>query len=112
MRLVRMREIELRPWKEIAACFPGRSVNACESRWWYLYNHATGRRRIQRWLPARDRRACQAAPSARTKAPASRCALLIDAELRARIEVQGITAGLLGDPLPGRSALDRREKRA
>jgi hypothetical protein len=35
--------------------------------------------------------------------------LVADAELRARIETQGITAGLLGDPLPGRSALDQRK---
>jgi hypothetical protein len=34
--------------------------------------------------------------------------LLMDAELRGRIEVLGVTAGLFGDPLPGRSALDRR----
>lgn len=29
------------------------------------------------------------------------------AELRARIEILGVTGGLLGDPEPGRSALDR-----
>jgi hypothetical protein len=34
--------------------------------------------------------------------------LVMDAELRSRIEVQGVTAGLLGDPMPGRSALDRK----
>jgi hypothetical protein len=33
--------------------------------------------------------------------------LIADAELRARIEVLGTTGGLLGDPLPGRSALDK-----
>lgn len=38
--------------------------------------------------------------------------LVMDAELRARIEVMGITGGLLGDPLPGRSALDRRKQAA
>lgn len=44
-------------------------------------------------------------PSARTM----RTAILVaDAELRARCEVLGLTGGLLGDPLPGRSALDRR----
>lgn len=35
--------------------------------------------------------------------------LVMDAELRARIEVLGATGGLLGDPMPGRSALDRRD---
>lgn len=34
--------------------------------------------------------------------------LCVEAELRDRIAIQGVTAGLLGDPLPGRSALDRR----
>lgn len=33
--------------------------------------------------------------------------LQVDAELRARIGEQGVTAGLLGDPPPGRSALDK-----
>lgn len=43
-------------------------------------------------------------PSARTM----RTAILVaDAELRARCEVLGLTGGLLGDPLPGRSALDQ-----
>jgi len=31
-----------------------------------------------------------------------------DADIRARIARQGITAGFLGDPPPGRSALDQR----
>lgn len=37
--------------------------------------------------------------------------LVTDAELRSKIELQGPTAGLLGDPLPGRSALDERNAR-
>jgi hypothetical protein len=35
--------------------------------------------------------------------------LVLDAELRGRISEQGITAGLLGDPRPGRSALDAKK---
>jgi hypothetical protein len=35
-------------------------------------------------------------------------ALVTDAELRSRIQSQGITAGLLGDPPAGRSALDQK----
>lgn len=46
-----------------------------------------------------------AKPSARSTSTAR---LVMDAELRSRIELQGITAGLLGDPMPGRSALDRK----
>ena len=34
-----------------------------------------------------------------------------DADIRARIAAQGLTAGFLGDPPPGRSALDQREGR-
>ena len=43
-------------------------------------------------------------PSARA---VSNALLVADAELRARIAVLGATGGLLGDPMPGRSALDR-----
>ncbi len=32
-----------------------------------------------------------------------------DNDIRARIARQGLTAGFLGDPPPGRSALDQRE---
>lgn len=34
--------------------------------------------------------------------------LVIDRELRSRIEILGTTGGMLGDPLPGQSALDKR----
>ena len=46
-----------------------------------------------------------APPSARR---VSTHVLIADSELRSRIALQGLTAGLLGDPLPGRSALDER----
>lgn len=36
--------------------------------------------------------------------------LIMDAELRGRIEVLGLTGGMFGDPLPGRSALDRKKE--
>lgn len=35
----------------------------------------------------------------------------IDADLRTRIARQGLTAGVFGDPPPGRSALDQRQAR-
>jgi hypothetical protein len=34
--------------------------------------------------------------------------LIADADLRGRIATQGLTAGLFGDPPPGRSALDQK----
>jgi hypothetical protein len=46
-------------------------------------------------------------PHARTTSTAK---LVMDAELRRRIDLVGVTAGLLGDPLPGRSALDRKRE--
>jgi len=42
--------------------------------------------------------------------PSSTARLAMDAELRGRIEILGATGGLLGDPLPGRSALDQRKQ--
>jgi hypothetical protein len=60
----------------------------------------------------RSRLASQTAPRAReiqgSGMAVSTSLLLIDAELRARIEILGPTGGMLGDPMPGRSALDRR----
>jgi hypothetical protein len=50
-----------------------------------------------------------AAPSTPSRAVKT-STLVADSELRARIEMVGITAGLLGDPLPGRSALDQMRK--
>lgn len=54
----------------------------------------------------------QAAPGPAPLRAASTSKLVMDAELRARISEQGITAGLLGDPRPGRSALDRMKERS
>lgn len=42
------------------------------------------------------------------RSSASTVMLSVDAELRARIAERGITGGLLGDPMPGRSALDKK----
>lgn len=50
----------------------------------------------------------QAAPTPPSARRVSTHVLINDADLRARIAQQGLTAGLLGDPLPGRSALDQR----
>jgi hypothetical protein len=50
----------------------------------------------------------QLAPKDDQRANTSTFRYVMDAELRARIELVGITAGLLGDPLPGRSALDAK----
>jgi hypothetical protein len=49
----------------------------------------------------------QAPPSTEPSRAVRHSTLIMDAELRARIAILGPN-GLLGDPLPGRSALDRR----
>lgn len=54
------------------------------------------------------KRQAPAVPEASYARGTSTAKLVMDAELRSRIELQGVTAGLLGDPMPGRSALDRR----
>lgn len=67
----------------------------------------------QPWLPDKKH---QAPPNPRIvitdhMRSTSTAKLMLDAELRMRIGAQGITAGLLGDPLPGRSALDLKLQR-
>jgi hypothetical protein len=49
-----------------------------------------------------------AQPLDHARSSISAARLIMDAELRRRIELLGATGGLLGDPEPGRSALDRR----
>lgn len=113
--LFRLRD-ELRlGWDEIAARFPGRSGNSCRQAW-YSRRDAAG---------AASRKAKSATPAAAAgkppiAAPPAVAAALagpirrpryfseLDAEIVARIERQGLTAGFCGDPLPGRSALDRK----
>ena len=54
----------------------------------------------------------QAKAPAEPVRPARNSMLVMDAELRSRISEQGITAGLLGDPPSGRSALDAKKASA
>jgi hypothetical protein len=100
-RLFQLRGKRLK-WPEIATALPGRSANACQGRYY--------------WLKTRDRAPAPAIAPAMGQAKAiepsgavmSLATLLADAELRSRIAIQGVSAGLLGDPMPGRSALDQK----
>lgn len=95
---------EGKPWKFIAEALPRHSRSACEQR----YYSRNGRPKPAE-RPAARTIVVQQAKDTRTASravPTSR--LVIDAEIRARIELQGLTAGLLGDPPAGRSALDKR----
>ena len=105
-RLFRLRDEGL-GWPAIAEAIPGRTVAACQQA------HKT-RSDVKKEGVAKApavRAACLPVPDPpRPPSPRvlSTSALLVDAEIRARIETRGLTAGLLGDPPAGRSALDRR----
>jgi len=96
-------------WPEIAVRM-GHPLNSCQST---LATIRRKRRREQGEEPVRHKIApvFMQAPIAPLPEPSERrrsvSTLISDAELRARIEILGPN-GLLGDPLPGRSALDQR----
>lgn len=112
-------------WDAISAQLAGRTASACMAS----YQNAKGRAARAAAREALRERIVQAKANARAWTPPQRpaaavmatpapgrlsvgrmstSALRIDAELRGRIEILGITGGLLGDPPPGRSALDAR----
>lgn len=101
-------------WDKIAASIPGRTASSCKQA--YAAHRAARSAALARLanadVPPVD--ASAAPPGAVHCAPGSRLLCLetlrVDAELRARIAAQGVTAGLLGDPPPGRSALDQRSQ--
>lgn len=106
-------------WGDIAQAL-GRTIGACQMQ--YFKCRPAGAPKKKRAVRIQQTRAVplvpspsiafvQAAPAPPSVRRVSTAALIADAELRTRIALQGITAGLLGDPLPGRSALDRREGR-
>lgn len=108
----------------------GHSIFSCRTKMWEIRHPeelaAKLRARPSQPRKPRDRRKQAASPGTpiaiRPLAPTLRktvadapyvratstAKFLMDAELRARIEHVGVTAGLFGDPLPGRSALDRQ----
>lgn len=94
-RLVELLEAK-RPWGEIAAAI-GRSIGACTARR-YALRSARRRNRANR-----DRAPGIAWP-ARKEAEATALAMRAAALTAPR----SLTAEIFGDPLPGRSALDRR----
>jgi hypothetical protein len=116
-----LREVQKLPYPQIAACFPGRNANGCSQAYLKMISREAGRE-IKRAVRAQEigtrrpltgiaelaRLTANAPPPApaasRIATPISR--LVADAELRDRIAERGLTAGILGDPPPGRSALD------
>ncbi len=86
-------------WCALAKIFPGRSAFACRQRYFTL-------RRLARGEASPARIIARKPPDGSSSAPA----VDIEASLRAASQLRhaSLTAAILGDPLPGRSALDRR----
>lgn len=110
-------------WRKISAA-TGHTESSCVQRWHSEVAKARGRE----VTAEAERRAAlirQMKPpepkhvplKPRVENPAygqttSTAMLVMDAELRSRISELGITGGLLGDPAPGRSALDKKRMAA
>lgn len=113
----------LRPrWREIAAA-TGHHDNSCVVKYHSIRSREAdlaARKEIDQKIAAAEARPLFKTPvphdvpmKPRVQNPefgrgTSTWRLQIDAEMRSRIAVRGVTGGLLGDPMPGRSALDRR----
>lgn len=113
----------IRPrWREIAAA-TGHHDNSCVVKYQAIRSREAdlkARAEIDKRIAEREARPTFRAPDpgklplvARVSSPdfgvgVSTARLKADAEMRARIEILGVTGGLLGDPLPGRSVLDKR----
>jgi hypothetical protein len=109
------------PWKRYAKEL-GHTVKACSAEAHNIRervrNEAMKDRSASSWAPAKSlRRKTQLfAPRETIKTcecldhriATSTAKFAGEAEIRNRISVQGLTAGLFGDPLPGRSALDQK----
>lgn len=116
-RLIALRDALKLTWHMVAINL-GRTPKQCQMRYYYVHRHVTSARRAERAAEFKQRPPIQistaAIQQALPEAPRSArvmttAQLLLDAELRSRIGAQGITAGLCGDPGPGRSALDKRD---
>lgn len=118
--LLLLRDKRRMKWADVSKLIPGRSPAACTVAYFAIKHkvrlekeRAEARNKEPR--PSRAvspapvaARPQQAPPSKPSPRATSTFILREDAELRARIETLGITAGLLGDPAPGRSALDAK----
>jgi hypothetical protein len=65
----------------------------------------TLRRKTQRFIPRETVKTCDCLDH---RISTSTARFKVEAEIRNRISVQGLTAGIFGDPMPGRSALDQK----
>lgn len=103
-RIFAARDIDEMKWREIGEEL-GRNGATCY--WAYRYYGQKIRAELLRPQTPPRRRVRSAASDAHAPAQRPRYFHHPDNDLRARIASQGITAGFLGDPPPGRSALDQ-----
>jgi len=89
-----------RSWRNIARAFPGRSASACKQMCNVLLREAQGIFRVHAVTPqkANGRISRQGSRSEAPTLPAD--------------DTRSITGVVFGDPLPGRSALDRKRSEA
>lgn len=97
--LRRTQEVTRFFWKEVAVRMRDRTPNQCSSRVHYLIHGPRHRSEMPKGLRPVDHVAERARNVPR--------AVLADALARAQLDHPTITAAFFGDPLPGRSALDR-----
>lgn len=131
-RLIHMREVKAMIWTAIARVLgragdPQGGAGTCCAA--YRYHKAKRAReaeliaaggtplsRPRFRLPADEDRCLELPPAAAAQlaGPVARPRYFhgADSDLRARIARQGLTAGFLGDPPPGRSALDKRRRQS
>lgn len=94
--LLAMRDAQKLPWDQIAKAFDGSTAHSCSSQWCNLKAGHNGTDRTQH--------------KRRSNAEFVTEALLADSARRKalRLSRSDVGAQLLGDPLPGQSALDQR----
>lgn len=135
-KLLRLRDVDLLGFAEIAAALPGRTPAACEMRYYGKLKGSRDRRprptgpapvgkAVGYWrkppaaVPAASNdnsgRASEPAPAPPAPVVERKRMPFLDhlrerAELQLRIDRQGLTAAFFGDPPSGRSALDQRAK--
>src|SRR4051812_26071569 len=89
---------EGKPWAVIALRLPRHTQSACEQRYYKRNERPTIEPKPRPTRAIVVQQAKNLSPTGRRMSTAR---LVVDAELRDRIGLQGITAGLLGDPMPG-----------
>ena len=123
-RLFELRDVQKLKWREIVDITGGTEAGLCARYIYYSQKRRLEAMRAGKPVPAETRKfrgvergepvsscarpvhAPAVAPQVEKRRP--RYSHDADADIAARIRRQGVTAGILGDPPAGRSALDQR----